>query len=158
MEVGPPGSSRRVADTLVHGLFEEPAAVDFVLPHALHPSCDLASVRAGKLAALSERRKRRDNGPECARAGWKCMPFAAETFGAGARFLVQRVARHWSQKQGCSMKEAVLLCHNTLGSVVLKAVRRQIERGFPLAAPGEEAAGVEAAGQGSGAGVPLFAF
>jgi hypothetical protein len=160
VEDGPEGSSRRVGDTVVHGLFETPAAVDFVLPHALHPSCDLANVRAGQSAALAERRKRRDNGPECARGGWRCMPFAAETFGAwgaGARFLVQRLVRHWSQTQDCSLKEAGLLCHGTLGAAVLKAVCRQLERGFPLAEC-DGGGGGGAADPGGGPGGPLLAF
>ena len=157
VEDGPEGSSRRVGDTVVHGLFEVPAAVDFVLPHALHPSCDLANVRAGKAAALAERRKRRDNGPECVRGGWRCMPFAAETFGAwgaGARFLVQRLVRHWSQTQDCSLREAGLLCHGTLGAAVLKAVCRQLERGFPVA-DGEAVGGGGPAGPGGGPGGSL---
>ena len=157
VEVGPSGSSCRPADSLVHGLFA--AAVDFVIAHPLHPSCDLANVRAGKLAALSESRKRRDNGPECARAGWKCAPFGAETFGAwgaGARFLVQRLVFLWSQKQGCSLREAGLACHGTLGAAVLKAVCRQLERGFPL--PGEGSGSEASAGRGGGPGGPLMAF
>ena len=152
IEEGPEGSPRRVGDTLVHGLFDVPAAVDFVLPHALHPSCDLANVRAGKLAALAERRKRRDNGPECERARWKCLPFAAETFGAwgpGARFLVQRLVRHWSQTQDCSLREAGLEVHGTLGAAVLKAVCRQLERGFPAEA-GEGPSGAPEPGGGRG--------
>ena len=159
IEAGPEGSTRRVGDMVDHGLFEVPVAVDFVLPHALHPSCDLASVRAGKLAALSNRRKRRDNGPDCARAGWRCMPFAAETFGAwgaGARFLVQRLVRHFSQTQDCSLREAGLQCHGSLGAAVLKAVCRQLERGFP---PAEAEAGNGGTmGRGSGLGGPLLAF
>ena len=159
VEVGPEGSTRRVGDCVVHGLFEEPAAVDFVLPHVLHPSCDLANVRAGKLAALAERRKRRDNAPECARARWRCMPFAAETFGAwgaGARFLVQRLVRHWSQTQDCSLREAGLWCHGVLGAAVLKAVCRQLERGFPAAEAGDGVGGT--AELGSGLGGPFLAF
>ena len=85
------------------------------------------------------------------------MPFAAETFGAwgaGARFLVQRLVRHWSQTQDCSLREAGLLCHGTLGAAVLKAVCRQLERGFPLA-DGEAGGGGGPAGPGGGPGGSL---
>ena len=86
------------------------------------------------------------------------MPFAAETFGAwgaGARFLVQRLVRHWSQTQDCSLREAGMLCHGTLGAAVLKAVCRQLERGFPVA---EGEAGGSAGGPGGGPVGPLLAF
>ena len=85
------------------------------------------------------------------------MPFAAETFGAwgaGVRFLVQRLVRHWSQTQDCSLREAGLLCHGTLGAAVLKAVCPQVRR-FPLA---EGEAGGGAGGPGGGPVGPLLAF
>ena len=90
------------------------------------------------------------------------MPFAAETFGAwgaGARFLVQRLVRHWSQTQDCTLREAGLLCHGraTLGAAVLKAVCRQLERGFPLA-EGDPGGGGGTAGPGGGPPGPLLAF
>ena len=137
-EVGPLDSSRRPADVKVYGLDpSEPVAVDFAFAHVLQPSCNLAAVRAGKLAAEVERRKNRENTAICRQAGFKARAFVVETLGAwggGARFLVQRLVRLWAQKFGVSVREAGLHVHGVLGSTVVKAVCRQLERGFP--APG----------------------
>ena len=48
--------------SVLQGLEEGlPIDVDFAVVHALLPSCDLASVHPGKLAAKTERQKRREN-------------------------------------------------------------------------------------------------
>ena len=89
---------------LYHGLFEEPAAVFFVLSHALHSLCDLASVRVGTLAALSERRERTDNRPVCARA--RRCPLQLKPLGGSLPGAAPNMPL--AQKHGCSLKEAGL--------------------------------------------------
>ena len=136
LERGPVGSTLRPADVLVHGLDSSPVAVDFSVVHALQPSCALADVLPGKMAAQVERIKRRENAGSCQRAGWVCQPFVVEAVGAwggGARFLTQRLVRQFSLKQGCGLQEAGRECQTVLGSAVLRAVCRQLERGFPSA-------------------------
>ena len=135
IEQGPADSLDRPADALVHGLDgPSPVSADFSVVHALQLSADLADVHPGKLAAAVERRKRRENRRLCAGAGWQCQPFAVEARGAwrgGARFLLLRLGKAWALKHGCSSREAYRTCQDRLGVAVLRAVCRQLERGFP---------------------------
>ena len=134
VEKGPDGSLERPADVLVHGLERSPVAVDFSVVHALQPSSSLADVHPGRLAAQVERLKRHQNAALCQRAGWLCQPFAVEAVGAwggGARYITQKVVRHWALKHDSSLKEAGISCQAVLGSAVLRAVCRQLEWGFP---------------------------
>ena len=146
VEKGPDGQQARPGDCLVRGLCaEDRVAVDFTGVHPLQQSCSLAEVQPGKAASRAERTKRQESQALCKRAGWGFYPFAFETvgsFGGGARFLCQRLARQWSLHHECSLQEAGRAVHRALGCAVIRAVARQLERGFP------------AKEQGSGANAP----
>ena len=94
-------------------------------------------MQPGKLAAQVERSKRRESTAVCRRAGWVFQPFVVEAVGAwggGARCLTQRLVRQWSLKQQCTLQEAGMMCQALLGTAVLRASARQLERGFPTGA------------------------
>ena len=135
IEKGPAGQSRRPGDCLVEGLcVDDPTAVDFAGVHPLQPSCNLAEVQPGKAAARVEDMKRRESVALCKREGWGFGTFVVETFGpfsSGARFLCQRLVRVWALKHELPLPEASRVIHRALGCAWIRAVARQLERGFP---------------------------
>ena len=57
VEKGPDGSELRPGDVLVHGLIDEPLAVDVGVVHTLQSSILRANVKPGQPAKKMERRK-----------------------------------------------------------------------------------------------------
>ena len=109
-------------------------AVDFSVVHALQSSDILADVQPGKLARTTEQRKVRENAALCRLAGWNCCPFVLEAVGAWGgrtRHLTQIIACRLAAVQQCTRKEAALSCRGRISSALLRAVCRQLERGFP---------------------------
>ena len=129
------GSSQRPADLLVHGREEGfSTAIDFSVVHALHSPDNLADVHPGKLARATELRKVRESAALCRTAGWHFCPFVLETIGAWggrARYLSQTLANRLAIVNQCSRKDAALACRGRVASALLRAVCRQLERGFP---------------------------
>ena len=138
IEKSPEGFQARPADVLVHGLeCGSPVAVDFSVVHTLQQSRPLADMHPGKLAAKVKKQKQWENRPLCQRVGWECRPFVVEAvgaYGSGARGLMHSLAKQYALKLGVTRKEAGLACSAALGTSVVRAVCRQLERGFP--APG----------------------
>ena len=138
VEKGPEGSLLRPGDVLVHGLVDEPLAVDVGLVHTLQSSIPLADVHPGQLASKMERRKVMERQALCKRNGWSFSPFAMETlmvWGGKANGLLQKLVNLWANNNGCSKSEASLLCRSRLQLALLRGMARQLERGFPLPQP-----------------------
>ena len=81
VEKGPDGSELRPGDVLVHGLVDEPLAVDVGVVHTLRSSILLAVVKPGQPAKKMERRKNLKRQALCRRSGWSFSPFVMETMG-----------------------------------------------------------------------------
>ena len=102
--------------------------------HALQSSDSVADVHPGKQARLAELRKVRESAAACRRAGWLFCPVVLETVGAWggrARHLTQALSCRLSLVWHCPRKEAALICRGRIASALLRAVCRQLERGFP---------------------------
>ena len=131
----PDGSLLRPADVLVHGLDDEPSAVDVGVVHTLQSSVKLADVQPGKLAKKMEQQKVQERQALCQRNGWRFLPFVVETigvFGGKAQYLLQKLISLWANTHGCSKREASLLCRTRLELALIRGQARQLERGFPL--------------------------
>ena len=77
---------------------------------------------------MVERRKKLQNTALCERAG-----------GILGWWGTQRLVRLLAQKFGVPLREAGMHVHATLGSAAVKAVCRQLERGFPTPDTGGDA-------------------
>ena len=128
VEQGPDGSSLRPGDVLVHGLADEPLAVDVGVVHTLQTSVLLADVHPGQLAKKMERRKIIERQALCRHSGWSFSPFAMETigvWGGKANHLLQKLVIIWANSNGCTKGEAALLCRSRLQLALLRGLARQ---------------------------------
>ena len=77
-------SRSRPADALVSNWSDGiPTAFDITVTYPLTPlSLQEASVTPGTAALLAERWKHQANDPKCHMLGWKCTPFAVESYGS----------------------------------------------------------------------------
>ena len=125
VEKGPDGSLLRPGDVLVHGLVDEPLAVDVGVVHTLQPSILLADVQPGQLATKMERRKTLERQALCKRSGWSFSPFAMETIGVcggKANSLLHKLVTVWANNYGCNKREASLLCRSRLQLALVRGL------------------------------------
>ena len=146
VEKGPEGSLLRPGDVLVHGLVDEPLAVDVGVVHTLQSSILPAVVQPGLLASKMERRKVLERQALCKRNGWSFSPFAMKTigvWGSKANSLLQKLVTLWATNHGCTKSEASLICRSRLQLALVRGLARQLKRGFPLPQPQPAAAEFE---------------
>ena len=119
----------------MHGLVDEPLAVDVGVVHSLQSSIKIAEVQPGKSAKKMEQQKVLERQALCQRNGWRFLPFVVETigvFGGKAQFMMQKIISLWANTHGCSKREASLLCRTRIELVLIRGQARQLERGFPV--------------------------
>ena len=74
----------------------------------------------------------------CRRSGWSFLPFAMETigvWGVKANQLLQKLVTAWANNNGCSKREASLVCRSRLQLALVRGLARQLEWGFLLPQP-----------------------
>ena len=119
----------------MHGLVDEPLAVDVGVVHSLQSSIKIAEVQPGKSAKKMEQQKVLERQALCQRNGWRFLSFVVETigvFGGKAQFMMQKIICLWANTHGCSNREASLLCRTRIELALIRGQARQLERGFPF--------------------------
>ena len=132
------GRDGSLLDVLVHGLVDEPLAVDVGVVHTLQSSILLADVQPGQHAKKMERRKVLERQALCRHCGWSFSPFVMETIGVcggKANYLLQKPVTVWANNNGCSKSDASIICRSRLQLALVRGLARQLERGFPLPQP-----------------------